>query len=192
MTAEVRDGLPTADEIRQACKLLQIPLNEESIGTASMTDDRKVTALLAVLSAWVNCYQSVNDFNHDRLTLDEMKMLVSSAESEVLPFVEDEPHLTAVAAMNSALWRIQWAALTIEEIGRKPHAMNPADGIAALLRAAALLITEWRDAHGKPGFSLDGRTFSSTSGEYALQARREIRTAQDAINRIVGPPRKRK
>lgn len=189
---QIRDGLPTADEIRRACQLLQIPLDEERIGTANMTDARTVTALLAVLSAWVNCYQTVNDFQYDRLTLDEMEMLVTSAESEVLPVIEAEPHLTAIAAMNSALWRIQWAALTIEEVGRTPHALNPADGIAALLRAAALLITEWREAHGKPGFTIDGRNFSPTTGEYALLARREIRTAQDVITRIVGPPRKRR
>lgn len=191
MTEKVRDGLPTSDEIRQACKLLQIPLNEEHIGTARMTDERQVTALLAVLAAWVNCYQAVNDYEHDRLTLDEMRMLVTSAESEVWPFFEDEPDLTAIAAMNSALWRIQWATLIIEEIGRKPHALNPADGIAALLRAAGLLITEWREGHGRPGFTLDGRTFATTSGEYVAQARRELRTAHDVITRLVGPPRKR-
>ncbi|MER7857164.1 hypothetical protein ABTZ98_32180 [Streptomyces bacillaris] len=192
MTDQVRDGLPTAEEIRQACKLLQIPLDEKHMGIESMTGERQVTALLAVLAAWVNCYQTVNDYNHDRLSLDEVRMLVASAESEVWPFVEGEESLTAIAAMNSALWRIQWAALTIQEIGRSPHALNPSEGIAALLRAAGCLITEWREAHGQPGFILDGHTFSTSKGEYALQARREIRTAQDVITRIVGPPKKRK
>lgn len=148
--------------------------------SASMTGERQVTCLLAVLASWLNAYQCFQDTTVDRLSLEEISMLVASAESEV---ARDLP----TAAMNGAIWRIQWAALTTAELGRDPHPCNPADAIVGLLRAAAAVLTCWRDSHGEGGFELDGQRYGSVSGEYVQAAREHTVDALAAVDRLLGP-----
>jgi hypothetical protein len=181
--APVRDGLPTADEIQQACALLQVPLYPQGMGLGRMTGERQVTALLAVLSSWITCYQVVNDGHLDRLTLDEMRSLLASADAETCPDTQPDQ---AVAVMNGVLWRIQWAALSLEALCGAPEAANPVPAIAGLLRAAGLLVTEWRSSHDTPGFSIGDRFYSASSGDYAKLAMQEILGAVDHLTRLMG------
>jgi hypothetical protein len=177
---KVRDGVPTPDEIRQAAQLLQIPLHEERMGIEAMTPQRQVTSLLAVLSAWITAYEFVHDIETDRLTPDEMHMLVTSAQTEV---TGGDP----AAAKNAAIWHIQWAGYLNAELGRGGYgnASSPVTAIENLLRAAARILTSWRDADA--GFELDGTQYRIGDAKQVQSARKDTVAALSAINKLLGP-----
>jgi hypothetical protein len=178
----IRDGVPTADEIRQAAKLLQIPLNEERMGIEAMTPERQVTCLLAVLSAWITAYEFVHDIETDRLTPEEMQMLVASATAEVTDGVP-------AAGMNAAIWHVQWAGYVNAEIGRngRGNASSPVTAVEHLLRAAARILTAWRDIQaGAGGFEIDGVSYSGGDGTQVKRARKDTVAALSAINKLLG------
>ncbi|MBO2461552.1 hypothetical protein [Actinomadura violacea] len=176
---QVRDGLPTADELREALRLLQVPVDANSIGLEQMTPERQVTALLGVLVAWSNAYSMSQNYNADPLSLDEVHMLVSSAEQEV---AAGDPVIT----LNLTEWRLQWAALTIQEIGRGHVESTPAPPIVELLRAAATMVHTWRDAHDNPAVEMDGVAYSATSGKPLLAALEAAETAAAQIRTLLG------
>jgi len=180
--APIRDGVPTPTELREAIRLLQIPLNEDRLGLAVMTPERQVTCLLAVLASWITAYQFVHDIETDPLTPQQLHALVSSATAEVA----DEP----AAAINAAIWHIQWAGYINAEIGRtgRDNASSPVTAVENLLRAAARVLTAWRDATGEPGgLSLNGVHYSHTSATQVQHARTETKIALSAINKLLAP-----
>ena len=50
-TNRVRDGVPTVPELLRALRLLQVPVDQEAIGLAAMSEERRRTTLLALLEA---------------------------------------------------------------------------------------------------------------------------------------------
>lgn len=183
--APIRDGIPATDEILRAAKLLQIPVNVDGMGLALMKPERQVTCLLAVLGAWITAYQFVQDVTTDRLTREEMHMLVSSATAET---TGDDP----AGPLNAAIWHIQWAGFINAETGRggTHNASSPVTAVESLLRAAALILTTWRDATAGPhGINLDGVTYSHADGSLVQHARAEAVAALEAINKLLPPDR---
>lgn len=179
----IRDGVPTVDEIRTACRLLQIPLDEDGMGLENMTPERQVTVLLAILSAWIVAYEFTHDLVADRLTPEEMAVLISSAQAEVTDGV-------AAASMNAAIWHIQWAGYIVTEIGRDgmDNPSSPASALHALLQAAALALTSWRDIQdGQHGFVINGDTYSVGDGTLMMRAGERAADALAAIRKMLPP-----
>lgn len=184
--ADIRDGLPTADEIRAAATYLQIPLDVDGMGLETMTPERQVTCLLGVMFAWIAAYQYVNDMETDPLDPDGMAMLVSSSQFEVTDGV-------SAANMNAALWHMQWAAFINAELGRSSfdNPSSPASALLHLLRAAGLVMTVWRDVHASGhGISIDGTAYSMGDGTMMLHGRDEAAAALASIEQLLSPERR--
>lgn len=155
MSNGVRDGYPTADEVRQAMKLLQIPVNEEAFGP--MTEKRQITAMLAIVAAWSHAYvfgrvrpgDENADAGPDPMTIEELHMLVSAAEGEVSGTEHGRDPLTqTMIVLNMQAARLVWVQRAVEEIdhGHPQPDRSLSNPISHIVEAAHHLIMMWTEA----------------------------------------------
>lgn len=183
--AEVRDGLPTLNEIRAALHALQVPVDESEIHLAEATPERQVTMLLAMLMAWTTVYQLVQDAEHDPLDADVLELMIGTVEHQVSG---GDP----AAAMNCAVWHLQWAGFIANQIGSSylDDPLSPMSAIVHLIRSAGALFMSWQQAQRAvlKVITAEGAVYGHTgSREHVHNARTEAERALAAIGRLLGP-----
>lgn len=181
--AKVRDGQPTVSEIRAALSLLQIPVDESDMHLGEATPERQVTMLLAVLMAWTTAYQLVQESEYDPVDADILEQLIGTVEHQVSGG-------NPAAAMNCAVWHVQWSAFIANQIGRSylDDPLSPATAIVHLLRSVGALFLSWQQAQRSAVRVIadDGGIYGHADGAHAEVARTEAENAVAAIHRLLG------
>jgi len=147
-----------------------------------MTGERRQTALGATAAARLIAKLNNHTLARDRLTGDERYMVANSSVADVTG--GDGP-----AALGFAAYLLAWAADLVTEVTRHDDGHHtPGPAIRHLLTAAGHLLGGYIDAHGTPGFELDGRRYVVVTGSAgADEALLHLRDAAQMIERLVAP-----
>jgi len=197
-SAIVRNGLPTVTEIRAAMRVLQIPLYSRLEAFLSgMDDERQRTVLLAVLNAYVTGYGALQD-DTDHLDRTDLAGLIRSAESEIntAPGQDSGNPLITFVTLE---WRLMWAGFVVEALGDSvqpgSREQTPVPALIAILRAALLLVMDWREATAvmPDAVTSEGDTSVTIRSPRSFQAKDEVAAALKHLKRLLPtqPPKGR-
>lgn len=176
---DVRDRLPTENEIRAALKLLQIPLYaDQRDAIEAATGPGRITLLLSILSTWTGVYQLMHE-REDRLDRDGMMQVIRAG-------VDGPAGHDPRAPLNLAGWWLNAAAFTLEDAGKNLNpALNPNEAIGGLLVAVIRLLEMWRNAHDTPGWTIGDKAYAVVDADVLRQAAQDAYDARIAIKRMI-------
>lgn len=178
---DVRDHLPTENEIRAALKLLQIPIypNQADDIADQETEAGRITLLLSILSAWTGAYQVLHEGTADPLDRADMAFALAVGVDGA---TDHDPR----APLNLSSWWLNAAAFTLERASADLNpALNPGFAIGELVQAVIRLVDLWRGAHDTPGFAIGGKAYSQVDPDTLRRAAQNAYDARVAINRMI-------
>jgi hypothetical protein len=139
------------------------------------------TAQLGLLSSWVTTFQYVQAAKTDPIGVSDLAAVVATSEAEATGGNE-------VAVLSCALWRTEWAALTVARFEHDPSPASPARITTHLLQAAAAMHSTWSTAQSADGIDLgvDGQ-FTAVDAGLTHVAVDHTLAAVDGLDALLGP-----